>query len=76
MNARAPIHEFDRIRGDLGSALRIENELERPPRSLAALLKNLETRVREAEGERLFAEVDACVAELLQVVRPRFKGPN
>jgi hypothetical protein len=40
---------------------------------LKALLKILETRVRDAKREKLFAEVDAQVAEVLRAAgrRPR-----
>jgi hypothetical protein len=65
MNVRPSIHELDRIRRDIGARLRIEPEVaEPPPRLLMALLKKLEIHVHEAQGERLFAEVDARVAEL------------
>jgi hypothetical protein len=50
------------------SALRIEHELGPPPDSLIALLKDLETRVLDAEREKAFAEVDARVTELLRAV--------
>jgi hypothetical protein len=65
MNVRVSIHERDRIRRDIGAALRIEYAAEPVPESLLALLKDLETRIRNAERERLFAEVDARIAELV-----------
>jgi hypothetical protein len=70
MNARPNTREFDRIRRDLGARLRIEHAVAEPaPQSLIALLKDLETRVRDAERERVFAEVEGRVAELLRAVR-------
>ena len=36
--------------------------------SLLALLKELQTRVHDAEGERLFGEINARIAELLLAV--------
>jgi hypothetical protein len=77
MNARPNIHGLDRIRRDISSALRAECAVPEPvPHSLVALLKDLETRVRDAESERLFAEVDARVAELLRAIgrQPRCAG--
>ena len=67
MNARPNTRELDRIRSAVGSALRTEHEVAEPaPQSLIALLKELETRVRDAEREKVFAEVEARVAELLR----------
>src|SRR5271166_559365 len=67
MNAKPTIHELHRIRRDIGVQLRIEPEVfEPPPQLLMALLKKLEIHVHDAEGERLFVEVDARVAELLR----------
>jgi hypothetical protein len=75
MNARPSIHELDRIRRDIGARLRIEHAVTEPaPESLIALLKELETsvreaelaRVRDAELDRRFAEVEACVTALLR----------
>jgi hypothetical protein len=74
MNARPSIRELDRIRRDIGARLRIEHAVtETAPESLVALLKELVTRVRDAKREKLFAGVDACVAELLRAAgrRPR-----
>ena len=65
MNVRASIHELDRIRRDIGAALRIECGAEPAPQGLLALLKDLETNIRDPERERLFAEVDARIAELV-----------
>jgi hypothetical protein len=65
MNARTSLPELDRIRRDIGARLRIDYEVaEPPPPLLIALLKKLEIHVHDAQGERLFAEVDARVAEL------------
>jgi hypothetical protein len=71
MNAKPNIRELNRIRTDIGSALR--TFAEPAPQSLLALLRALEACVRDAELEKLFAEVDARVAELLRAVdrRPR-----
>jgi hypothetical protein len=67
MNARPSIPELDRIRRDIGARLRIEHAVTEPaPENLIALLKELATRVRDAKREKLFAEVDAQVAELLR----------
>ena len=69
MNARPNTREMDHIRSAVGSALRAEHEVSEPaPHSLIALLKELETRVRAAERERAFAEVECRVAELLCAV--------
>jgi hypothetical protein len=68
MNVRLNTRELDRMRGAIASELRTENEVaEPPPQSLSALLKELEIRVRDAEREKVFAEVEARVAELLRV---------
>jgi hypothetical protein len=67
MNARPSIPELDRIRRDIGARLRIEHAVTEPaPESLIARLKELATRVRDAKREKLFAEVDAQVAEVLR----------
>jgi hypothetical protein len=65
MNAKTSFSELDRIRRDIGARLRIDHEVTEPtPQLLMALLKKLEIHVHDAEGDRLFAEVDARVAEL------------
>jgi hypothetical protein len=56
--------EVARIRRDIGAAL--SDEQERPPQSLLTLLKDLGTRVRDRERERLFAEVDTRIAEMVR----------
>jgi hypothetical protein len=67
MNARPSILELDRIRRDIGARLRIDYEVAEPlPRLLMTLLKELEIHVHDAEGERLFAQVEARAAELLR----------
>ena len=67
MNARTSLPELDRIRRDIGARLRIDYEVaEPPPRLLMALLKELETREHDLEGQRLFAQVEARAAELLR----------
>ena len=69
MNARTRFPELDRIRRDIGARLRIDYEVAEPvPQSLIALLKELETRVRDAEREKVFAEVEARVADLLRAI--------
>jgi sugar phosphate isomerase/epimerase len=65
MNVRASIHELDRIRRDIGAALRIEYAAEPGPETLLTLLKDLEARIRDVERGRLVAEVDARIAELV-----------
>jgi hypothetical protein len=77
MNSRPSARELDRIRAEIGRALRTEDEVAEPlPQSLVALLKDLEKRVREAELERHFAEADARVAELLRVVGREPRGAH
>jgi hypothetical protein len=67
MNARTGFPELHRIRRDIGARLRIEHEIvEPPPRLLIALLKELEIHEHDVEGQRLFARVEARVAELLR----------
>jgi hypothetical protein len=78
MNARTNFRELDRIRRDIGARLRIEHEVaEPPPQLLVALLKELEIHEHDVEGQRLFAQVEARVAELLHAVgRQRGDGHN
>ena len=67
MNARTNLPELDRIRMDIGARLRIEHEVaEPPPRLLMALLKELEIHEHDVEGQRLFAQVEGWVVELLR----------
>jgi hypothetical protein len=69
MNAKSNVRELDRIRGDIACSLRTGHDVAEPaPHSLMALLKDLETRVRDAERERLFTAVDARVAELMRAI--------
>jgi hypothetical protein len=66
---------LDRIRRDIGVRLRIDPAVFEPlPHSLIALLKELEIHVHHAEGERLFAEIDARVAELLNAAGKQPRG--
>jgi hypothetical protein len=85
MNAGPNIYEWDRIRRDIGSALRADYDVEEPaPQSLVALLKDLETRVRDAdlarvrdiECERLLAKIDECVAELLRATGRQLRATH
>lgn len=67
MNARTNFRELDRIRKDIGARLRIEHEVaEPPPQLLMALLKELEIHEHDVEGQRLFAQVEGWVVELLR----------
>jgi hypothetical protein len=68
MNVRASARELDRIRKHIGAELRLERDdfAEPVPESLLALLKDPETRVRDAEREKVFAEVDARIDELFR----------
>ena len=71
MNVRASPHELGRVRKDIGAALRRrerDDGAQPVPESLLVLLKELATRVRDTERERLFAEVDGRIAELLLAV--------
>ena len=75
MNAGSSIRELDRIRSAVGSALRTEYTAVEPvPESLIALLNDLATRVRDAELDRLFADVEACVAALLHATGRQTSG--
>ncbi len=77
MNAKSNVRELDRIRGDIGCSLRSGHDVAEPaPHSLVALLKDLETRVRDAERERLFAAVDATVAELMRAIGREPRAPK
>jgi hypothetical protein len=58
---------LDRINKGIGAALRTEYEVAEPaPERLLVLLKDLETQVRDAKRDGLFAEVDMRIAELLR----------
>jgi hypothetical protein len=64
---RRRVKSWNRIRGDVGSALRTEYAAEEPaPKSFVALLKELETRIRDAELERGLGAVEERIAELLR----------
>jgi hypothetical protein len=70
MNVRTNSRELDRIRRDVGAALRTEREVVEPvPPCLVALLRVLEARALDAERERLFGEIDVRIAELIRVAR-------
>jgi hypothetical protein len=75
MNARPNIRELDRVRRDIGARLRIEYAVTEPaPENIIALLKELATSVRDTKREKLFAEVDAQVAEVLRAAGRRSSG--
>jgi hypothetical protein len=78
MNVRPKLHELDRIRRDVGRAFRAERDVQEvAPQSLMALLKDLESRIRDAdlarvrdvECKRLLATIDECVVEVLRASR-------
>jgi hypothetical protein len=61
--------QFGAIRTRLGEALREQYDLmESTPKGLVELLRRLEIREsgREISEARLYAEVDACVAEMVR----------
>lgn len=61
--------QFRAIRTRLGEALREQYDLmESTPKGLVELLRRLEMREsgREISEARLYAEVDACVAEMVR----------
>jgi hypothetical protein len=68
MNVRASPHDFDRIRSTIGAALRVEHDrvAEPAPQSLMDLLRQLEIHARDAQREKVFADVDAAVAVLVR----------
>jgi hypothetical protein len=67
MNVRADIREVVRISRDIGLALRTEQDAAHlAPLGLNLLLKDLETRVRDTECERLIAQIDVQVGKLLR----------
>jgi hypothetical protein len=71
MNAMPQIRELDRIIRDIGVQLRVEPEVSEPlPQKLKALLKELEILVHHAERQRLFAEIEIRVAELIDAAGP------
>jgi hypothetical protein len=52
---------------DIAAALRANGNVDEPtPHSLLAVLADLERRVRDAQRERVYAEVDRRIDELLQ----------
>jgi hypothetical protein len=70
MNGRAHPKELNRVRRDLAAAFRLERDAvsEPAPEGFHALLRHLETRVREVECEKAFAQVDARLADLMRAV--------
>jgi hypothetical protein len=70
MNVRASPHDFDRIRSTIGAALRVEHDsaAEPAPQNLMDLLRQLEIHARDAQREKVFADVDAAVAVLVRAV--------
>jgi hypothetical protein len=77
MNVSADIRELDRISKDIGLALRIEQDAANlAPLGLNLLLKNLETRVRDTECERLIAQINAQVDEVLRAAGRAPQAPR
>jgi hypothetical protein len=69
MNVRESPRELNRVRNDIAAALlrlKHERDAQPAPESLMVLLKELATRVRDAEREKAFAQVDAGIAELME----------
>ena len=68
MNVRASPNDLDRIRSTIGAALRVEHDsvAELAPQSLMDLLRQLEIHARDAQREKVFADVDAAVAVLVR----------
>ena len=68
MNVRASPHDFTRIRSTIGAALRVEHDsvAEPAPQRLRNLLSQLENHARDAQREKVFADVDAAVAVLVR----------
>jgi hypothetical protein len=72
MNVRESPRELNRVRNDIAAALlRLKHERDAAPESLMVLLKQLATRVRDAEREKAFAQVDARIAELMEAAGKR-----
>ena len=68
MNVRASPHDFIRIRSTIGAALRVEHDsvAQPAPQRLRNLLSQLENHARDAQREKVFADVDAAVAVLVR----------
>ena len=72
MNVRASPHDLERMRSTIGAALRVEHDsvAERAPQSLMDLrqleIHGLEIHGRDAQREKVFADVDAAVAVLVR----------
>jgi hypothetical protein len=63
---------FHFVGRDIGAELRATAGVEEPaPANLLAMLADLETRLRDGERERLYAEVDRRIDELLLAARAR-----
>jgi hypothetical protein len=60
------------VRAGIAASLGTMPDVEEPaPQSLMAALADLERRLRDAERDRLYAEVDRRVVELLRLARRR-----
>jgi hypothetical protein len=60
---------------DIAAALRARGSVdERTPASLLAMLADLERRLRDGKEERLYAEVDRRIDELLRAAREACRG--
>jgi hypothetical protein len=58
------------VRRDIAAALRTTGGVDEPaPANLLTMLADLERRLRDGERERLYAEVDRGIDELLQAAR-------
>jgi hypothetical protein len=71
MNVRTSPHDFTRIRSTIGAALRVEHDriADPAPQRLMNLLRQLEIleiHARDAQREKVFADVDAAVAVLVR----------
>ena len=71
--------QFKTIRTKLGEALREQYDVtEPPPQSLIDLLRKMEIRecTREITEARLYAEVDECVAAMVQPADRKPREPQ
>jgi hypothetical protein len=63
------------VRSDIAAALRKSGGVdERTPASLVAMLADLEKRLRDGERERLYAEVDRRIDQMLRAAREAYSG--
>jgi hypothetical protein len=61
---------FHVVRRDIAAALRTAGAVDEPaPAGLLTMLADLERRLRDGERERLYAEVDHRIDELLRAAR-------